>query len=248
MEGALALARELGHPQTLVVAGYFAAQLHQLRGDVPLVCERVKEAMELAEEYGLEFWLPYGVMELGWAEAELGNVQAGIEQMQRGMAAYEATGATLWFTYFAGLLAEQLAKAGRVQEGLAMIGKALKYSEESGEKYSLSELHRINGELILNGGELAPYGTQTGSGAKSHVVPSTRVQAEACFAEALLISKQQHTRSWELRALLSLDRFAQRQGQPIHSRLAESYASFSEGFETADLKHAKTRLEAASVV
>ena len=36
MAAGLALARELGHPQTLVVAGHVAAQLHQLRGEASL--------------------------------------------------------------------------------------------------------------------------------------------------------------------------------------------------------------------
>ena len=148
MDGALALARELGHPPTLVVAGYSAAQLHQLRGEASLVYERAKEALDLADEYGLEFWLSYGVMELGWADAELGKVQRGIEQMQRGLATYMATGAKLWCPYFLGLLAGQLAKAGLVEEGLTAISKALTLAEETGESYSKAELYRINGELI----------------------------------------------------------------------------------------------------
>ena len=239
MNGGLALARELGHPQTLVVAGYLAAQLHQLRGEIPLVRERLKEAMELAEEYGLEFWLAYGVMELGWVEAELGNLQPGIEQMQRGMAAYRATGASLWFTYFAGLLADQLAKAARVEEGLTTISKALTYAENSGEKYSLAELHRIKGELILKSLERAP--------AHIHSRQSKLVEAEACFAESLTIAKEQKTRSWELRAHLSMDHLAELQGRPIYAQLAEIYSSFSEGFETADLRQARMRLEAVSL-
>ena len=63
--------------------------------------------MELADEYGLEFWMSYGAIELGWAEAELGNVGQGIEQMQRALATYEATGAQLWSPYLLGLLADQ---------------------------------------------------------------------------------------------------------------------------------------------
>ena len=48
LEGSLRLARELNHPQTLVVAGHMAAQLHQLRGEAPLVQILAKEALELA--------------------------------------------------------------------------------------------------------------------------------------------------------------------------------------------------------
>jgi DNA-binding winged helix-turn-helix (wHTH) protein/predicted ATPase len=208
---ALQLARELGHPQTLVVAGHFAAQLHQLRGEVSLVYERAKEAVELADEYGLELWLAYGQIELGWAEAELGNVQAGIEKMQRAVAAYEATGAQLWSSYFLQLLADQLAKVGRVEEGLAILDKALTYAETSGERFSLAELHRLKGELILKTGErtqaskVSPVRTP-----KSAKISPAVVQAQSCFEEALAIAKQQQAKSWELRARMSMDRIATR--------------------------------------
>lgn len=240
MTGALALARELGHPQTLVVAGHFAAQLHQLRGEVSLVYERAKEAKELADEYGLELWWAYGEMELGWAEAELGNAQQGIEQMQRGLAAYETTGAKLWSPYFLGLLADQVAKAGRVEEGLATIAKALAQAEHSGEGYSLAELHRIKGEFILmrSGDSVEASDLQGSSTSNVNEASLALVQAEACFAEALAIARQQGTRSWELRAALSMDRLQMRQGKPANTQLGE-------GHETADLKQAKARLNTA---
>jgi predicted ATPase len=208
MAGALALARELGHPQTLVVAEHFAAQLHQLRGEVSLVYERAKEAVELADEYGLELWLAYGVIELGWAGAELGNAQQGIEQMQRGLAAYEATGAKLWSSYFLGLLADQLGKAGRVEEALAITAKALTYAEHSRERYSLAELHRLKGELMIKADERPQASTLLGDSPKSAEISPALVRAQSCFAEALAIAKQQQAKSWELRANTSMDRVA----------------------------------------
>jgi predicted ATPase/DNA-binding winged helix-turn-helix (wHTH) protein len=149
MAGALALARELGHPQTLVVAGYCAAQLHQLRGEAESTYKCAKEAMELAEEYCLDFWLPYGMIQVGWAEAELGNPQTGINRMQRGLETYAATGAQLWTPYLLGLLSDQLSKAGRVTEALDTIAKALAMAGHNGENYSLLELHRIERSVAI---------------------------------------------------------------------------------------------------
>jgi len=137
----LTLARELKHPQTLVVAAHVAAQLHQLRGEAPLVQVFAREAMELADEYGLALWVTYGLVELGWAEAELGDLQGGIEKMQRGVAEYEMTGARLRSPYFLGLLADQLNKAGRLEEGLAVMTKGLTLAEHTGEGFALPELH-----------------------------------------------------------------------------------------------------------
>ena len=40
-----------------------------------------------------------------------------------------------------------------------------------------------------------------------------------------------------------MDRLDTQQGKSDHTRLAESYSSFSEGYETADLKQAKMMLD-----
>ncbi len=184
----LTLARELDHPQTLVVAQHAAAQLYQLRGEATLVQVFAKEAMELADEYGLALWVTYGLIELGWAEAELGDAEGGIEKMQRGLAEYEVTGAKLRSPYFLGLLADQLSKAGQLEEGLAAITKALTLAEHTGEGYALSELHRIKGELVVKTGD--------------------RALAQSCFAEALAIAQQQQAKFWELRARMSIDHVA----------------------------------------
>ena len=241
LEAGLTLARELNHPQTSVVAGHMAAQLHQLRGEAPRVQVLAKEAMELADEYGLALWVTYGLIELGWAEAELGDAKGGIEKMQRGLAEYEMTGAKLRFPYFLGLLADQLNRAGRLEEGLKVITRALILAEQTEEGYALSELHRIKGELFLKSGAL--------NQADNHLTDSPRSmllsQARTCFADALAVAKRQGARLWELRAALCVHRLDLMLGNPNHTQLAAIYSSFTEGFETADLKQAKAQLGGA---
>jgi predicted ATPase len=236
----LTRARELGHPETLVVAGHIAAQLHQLRGETSLAYERAKEAMELADEYGLAVWLTYGLIELGWAEAELGDAQDGIEKMRRGLAEYEATGAKLRSPYFLERLADQLGKAGRLQEAFVAITKALTLADHTGEGYTLAELHRIKGELFLKSTDIA----QAGKLENDSSGESALSQARTCFAKALTVAKQQRAKSWELKTALSMDRLDMRQGVSNHTRLAEIYSSFTEGHKTADLEEAKALLNA----
>jgi predicted ATPase len=236
----LTRARELGHPETLVVAGHVAAQLHQLRGETSLAYERAKEAMELADEYGLAVWLAYGLIELGWAEAELGDAQDGIEKMQRGLAEYEATGAKLRSPYFLELLADQLGKAGRLQEAFVAITKALTLADHTGEGYTLAELHRIKGELFLKSTDIA----QAGKLENDSSGESALSQARTCFAKALAVAKQQRAKSWELKTALSMDRLDTREGASHHTRLAEIYSFFTEGHKTADLEEAKALLNA----
>jgi len=60
----------------------------------------------------------------------------------------------------------------------------------------------------------------------------------------LTIANKQGARVWQLRAALSLFRIDVMLGTPDPTQLAEIYSSFTEGFETEDLKQAKALLNA----
>ena len=65
------------------------------------------------------------------------------------------------------------------------------------------------------------------------------------FPERAEVARGQSAKSLELRAAMSLSRLWQRQGKKAEAQqlLAEIYGWFTEGFDTADLKQAKTLLE-----
>jgi DNA-binding winged helix-turn-helix (wHTH) protein/tetratricopeptide (TPR) repeat protein len=237
----LDFARQIAHPQSLAYAAHFSTQLHQFRGEPLLAQERAKEGIRIAEEYYLELWVAFGKVALGWADAELGDVEQGIEQMQQGLAAYEATETKIFYPTFLCSLADQLNKAQRIEEGLAVITQALTWAEQTEEGYALAELHRIKGELLLNSSGLLQAGKLPGDSSRN----STVSEARACFSNAVSIAKRQGTRSWELRAALSMHRLDVLLGNPDHTQLAEIYSSFTEGFETADLKRARALLDGA---
>jgi predicted ATPase len=67
---------------------------------------------------------------------------------------------------------------------------------------------------------------------------------EACFARALAVAREQQAKSWELRAATSMARLWRGQGkrQQAHDLLGAVYGWFTEGFNTLDLKEAKTLL------
>jgi predicted ATPase len=73
-------------------------------------------------------------------------------------------------------------------------------------------------------------------------------ETETCLLQALEIARRQQAKSLELRAALSLSQLWQRQGKGDADRglLAETYAWFTEGFDTVDLKQAKALLDALS--
>jgi predicted ATPase len=104
--------------------------------------------------------------------------------------------------------------------------KSMSLMETNKETWSAAEVHRVAGEIAL----MSPR-------------PDT-ARAEAYFERALEIARAQQARSWELRAATSLARLWRDQGRraEAHDRLAPVYGWFTEGFDTLDLKEAKTLL------
>jgi predicted ATPase len=72
-----------------------------------------------------------------------------------------------------------------------------------------------------------------------------RTAAEVSYREALALAQQQSATLWELRATTSLARLWGEQRRPGEAcdLLAPAYGSFTEGFDTADLKEAKQLLD-----
>jgi len=68
--------------------------------------------------------------------------------------------------------------------------------------------------------------------------------AAADFQEAIALARRMGAKSFELRATMSLAQMLDRQGRRDEARtmLANIYNWFTEGFDTADLKDAKTLL------
>jgi predicted ATPase len=133
-------------------------------------------------------------------------------------------------SYYFGILAEAYGSVGEPGEGLSVLTEAAAFMEQTGEGLWAAEIHRLNGELLL----------QRSS--------ERRGQAEASFRKALNTARHQESRSLELRAAASLARLWADQGKRVeaYGLLAPIYDWFTEGFDTADLKDAKALLDALS--
>jgi len=72
-------------------------------------------------------------------------------------------------------------------------------------------------------------------------------QAEQYFSKGLKVAREQKAKSFELKLCLSICDFydPKQNADKCRSQLDEIYGSFSEGFDTADLVKARTRLENA---
>jgi len=104
-----------------------------------------------------------------------------------------------------------------VTEGLAT-------AEQSGAR---AELYRVKGDLLM---------------IKD---PGNAAEAERCLRTATDVACRQGAKFFELRATVSLARLLKREGkmEEAAQMLAEIYARFTEGFDTAELKDAKALLD-----
>jgi predicted ATPase len=224
---ALAYSRQLGHAHTLAYAFCLAGKAAVFARDVATACARSSDCVTLASEHGFPVWAAWGRILRGWADTQRGEATTGIAQIRDGMAAAEGAGTRLSTPFFLDLLAEALALAGKIEEGLAALDDALAKAAASGETGWNAEIHRLCGELTRR---------------LPHPDP---VKAEDSFRAALAIAREQGTRGYELRAATSLARLWREQGRRGEARdlLAPVYDSFTEGFDTADLKDAKRLLD-----
>ena len=134
-------------------------------------------------------------------------------------------GAGLLLPFWLALAAELEMESGAHNDALATLDEARKIQESTGQRFWDAELHRLKGEALSLGDAAA-------------------ADVEAAFENALAVARRQGARSLELRAATSLARFraAGDRRQEAVAVLDEVYAFFVEGFETHDLKAAKSVL------
>jgi len=94
------------------------------------------------------------------------------------------------------------------------------------ERWYEAEINRIAGEITLR------------------LPASDGANAQEYFERALAVARAQQAKSWELRAAMSMARLWLDQGERKKARdlLAPVYGWFTEGFDTPDLKDARTLL------
>ena len=252
---ALALGKELSHPQTLAWALSGNAMVHQFRGESAAAQKSAEEAIALSMEQQFALWAAYSPAVLGAALVAQGKKEQGLARIHDGLAALRATGTGIWQSQFSALLAEAYEEVGQSQNGLEVVAEALLAAERTGEGFYEAELYRLKGQLLLRF-QSGP-GQVTGESQTSHeqssevtnpdpLTSNPQTAAEACFLKALEIARRQSAKSWELRAAMSLARLWQSQGKLTEARelVEDIYGWFTEGFDTKDLCDAEALLTA----
>ena len=163
----------------------------------------------------------------GYLFALTGKASDAVRAITSGITSLRSIGATLYEPQHLWHLAMAHAELGQLDDARRCIDDAIEKVERSEEKWGEAEVNRLAGEIVLK--SLAPDAER----------------AEKYFDRALTVARQQQTKSWELRAAMSLARLWHSQGKVQQARelLAPVYSWFTEGFDTRDLKDAKALLE-----
>jgi predicted ATPase len=123
------------------------------------------------------------------------------------------------------ILADAHRICGQPQLGLTQLADAERLADATRERLIAAETLRMKGDLLI--------------------LTGNRISAEASFHHAIALARRQEAKLWELRASTSLARLWRDQGKRTEARdlLAPICGWFTEGFDTRDLKEAKTLLD-----
>lgn len=224
----VAQALALGHSLSLCyILGSAACPLTLAVGDLSAAERNVTMLIDHSDRHGLALWQIMARRFKGHFDVKTGERDAGSKLLFNAIDSLHEAGFVLYHTEALAEYAEVLGAIGHIAQGLVIINRALAQSRRHEERWCLPELLRIKGDLTLlstvNGGEAA---------------------AEEIFLESLDWARRQQALSWELRTSISLARLRRDRGRAsqAHDELAATYARFTEGFATGDLKAARKLL------
>jgi serine/threonine protein kinase/tetratricopeptide (TPR) repeat protein len=212
-------------PRTLCALSIVACMVYQFCGSPEQVRTLADEAIAICSKHEFPMELQWLIFKRGWAVFLQENANLGITQMRSSLEFMYGAGALMFVgTYYVAVLTEALIQTNNTAEASQWIERGLDFVGRSGHHFFESELHRLQGEVQR----------QMGAGP----------EAEESFRKALDIAREQHSQSLQLRAATSLSRFLQQQGRQSEAVeiLSTVYGSFTEGFDTVDLKEAAALL------
>ena len=199
-----------------------------MRGDHARAAPNAVELARLAREHDLAMWRAFGVFLEGLGDGCERRGRRRLEDMRRGVELLREQNVLIFDGLVKIALAEAEARAGDRDRAVAILDEALATCDRTGHRAFEAELHRVRGEMLLKRD------------------PANPAPAEEAFQTAIAVAKQQGTRSFELRAALSLAKLYQSTGRPAdaHAVLAPALEGFAPTPEMPEIAEAQALLAA----
>jgi tetratricopeptide (TPR) repeat protein len=216
-------ASQFNNPLTLCIALTYTVTVFFWMGDWQVAEESITKLIAETRRYSLGPYHALGLALQGELMFHHGDYRGSIALLSRSLEILATEQHLTMVPQFLTALAQGLSATGQFDPALATIERAIAQRDRSGALFDMPEMLRIKAQILM----LAPRPEPT--------------LAQACLRRSLELARVQSALSWELRTAVALARM-----QPdSHARetLRAVYARFVEGFETPDLRIARSLLE-----
>mgnify|MGYP001828618775 CR=1 FL=1 len=161
-----------------------------------------------------------------WARAQQSEAPALLAEFKDAFESYRSLGVRFCEPFFLGLLAHVYLLAGEIVEGRAAVDQALESSDETGEKWFVAELHRLEGRLLGAGANEDPK------------------RIAVCLRKGIEVATAQGADLFALRCAIDLTRVGRcaeflAEGKVL---LSELYCRWPEGRDAPELAEAESIL------
>ena len=222
IERMMARIASLTNANTCALGAMLAALFAMMRGDRSRAWRSVSELTRIVREHDLPLFRAFDLFLEGWA-ADAAAPADRLESRRRGVESLRAQNILIFDELLKIALAKTEAEARDLNRALSILDDALAIADRQGYHTFEAELHRVRGEILL---------------ARN---PANPAPAEEALLTAVAVAKQQGTRSFELRAALSLAKLYQSTARPAdtHAVLASALEGFSPTPEMPEIAEAQ---------
>jgi class 3 adenylate cyclase/predicted ATPase len=175
-------AERVGGPVTRAQAWGMRSILHLSRTEPAELGHWVEKTRAHSVDHDLGYWRTVSSLLSGWLQGRTGELDRGTSRLEESLDAYLASGSRLGLPHFNVLLADLRLAAGDRGRALDALRAGEEYIEETGERFSESELFRFKGRVLMAGDSPDPQG------------------ASAAYGRAVAAAREQNAKMLELRA------------------------------------------------
>jgi predicted ATPase/DNA-binding winged helix-turn-helix (wHTH) protein len=214
---------ELDQPVNVCISRIYTTTVFLWRGDWQAAEQGISKLIAEAKRHSLGPYHAVGLGLQGELMLYLGDCSGGMALLRRSLNILATEQHLILAPQFGMALAQGLAATGQFEQALAAVERAIAQSDHSGASFDMPEMLRIKAQLLMSVPRPEP------------------VLAQECLQRSLELARAQSALSWELRTAIALARM--HSGSHARETLRAVYARFVEGFETPDLRIARSFLE-----
>jgi predicted ATPase len=230
-EQAIKWARDIEHGGSILHAMDYALMLSRYRRDPSRTLTISGQMIRFARRNAFPEYVPKGQVFRGWAIALIEDPARGLQEMTQGIAEQVQMGTSEDLPVFFDMIAEIQGILGLHREGLESVKRGRSIARSFDAHYWDAELLRRQADLLYRSGG------------------ATARRCASILRRASAIADQQGARSLRLRLALQALSIGGDDAirEAARTDLAAIYGSFSEGFDTPDLREAAAQIDLGGV-